>query len=266
MRVVAPLTAVLMVIAGLVVARLAREEPAPAAGAVSGSVSADGIVARLAALSAEGFDAVGAGSGVAAATVVQGDPLVVDGKPRVLYVGAEYCPFCASQRWALTIALSRFGTFSGMSLTRSASADIHPDTATLSFHAASYTSDLLSFTGWEIQSNQPAAGGGYTSLDVLPLADEALLRTYDQAGSIPFLDIGNRFVTVGSSYDPTVLAGLDHRQIVDGLADPTSAVAGPLLGSANMMTAALCTLTGQLPATVCASPGVVAAAASAGIS
>ncbi|QLQ14649.1 MAG: DUF929 family protein [Micropruina sp.] len=29
----------------------------------------------------------------------------------MLYVGAEFCPFCAMARLPLTIALSRFGTF-----------------------------------------------------------------------------------------------------------------------------------------------------------
>jgi hypothetical protein len=61
------------------------------------------------------------------------------GKPLVVYIGAEYCPFCAAQRWPLVVALSRFGTFSGLSVTRSASEDVFPDTATLSFHSASYT-------------------------------------------------------------------------------------------------------------------------------
>ncbi len=34
------------------------------------------------------------------------------GKPQFLYIGAEYCPYCAAQRWATIVALSRFGTFS----------------------------------------------------------------------------------------------------------------------------------------------------------
>ena len=34
--------------------------------------------------------------------------------PEVLYLGAEYCPYCAAQRWTTIIALSRFGTWSGL--------------------------------------------------------------------------------------------------------------------------------------------------------
>ena len=69
--------------------------------------------------------------------------LLLAGKPRVLYVGAEYCPYCAAQRWAVAAALSRFGTFADLSETASATDDIHPDTATLSFHGSSYTSEYV---------------------------------------------------------------------------------------------------------------------------
>ena len=34
--------------------------------------------------------------------------------PEILYMGAEYCPYCAAQRWSTIIALSRFGKFSGL--------------------------------------------------------------------------------------------------------------------------------------------------------
>ena len=34
--------------------------------------------------------------------------------PEILYMGAEYCPYCAAQRWATIVALSRFGTWSGL--------------------------------------------------------------------------------------------------------------------------------------------------------
>ena len=40
--------------------------------------------------------------------------LTADGKPLVLYVGAEYCPYCAAERCAMVQALSRFGTFSNL--------------------------------------------------------------------------------------------------------------------------------------------------------
>src|SRR5438270_1263439 len=37
-------------------------------------------------------------------------PLRQGRKPVFLFVGAQYCPFCAAERWAVVKALSRFGT------------------------------------------------------------------------------------------------------------------------------------------------------------
>ena len=56
-------------------------------------------------------------------TVNSSTPLTSGGKPEVLYLGSEYCPFCATQRWAMINALSRFGTFSGLTTTHSSSSD-----------------------------------------------------------------------------------------------------------------------------------------------
>ena len=54
-------------------------------------------------------------------------PLSFDGKsPAILYYGAEYCPFCAAERWAIIAALSRFGTWSGLKITASSHTDAYP--------------------------------------------------------------------------------------------------------------------------------------------
>src|SRR5215471_2257181 len=45
---------------------------------------------------------------------VSGPPPILvgpTGKPQFLYIGAEYCPYCAAQRWSTVVALSHFGTF-----------------------------------------------------------------------------------------------------------------------------------------------------------
>ena len=115
---------------------------------------------------AASLDAVGFGTAQAAPTRIDAPPLTADGKPQVLYVGAEYCPFCAGQRWPVVVALSRFGTWSNLGATTSASEDVFPDTETLSFHGAGYTSDHLTFTGTELQT-RTLKDGAYTPLDTL---------------------------------------------------------------------------------------------------
>jgi hypothetical protein len=184
-------------------------------------------------------------------------PLTADGKPRVLYVGAEYCPFCATERWPMVVALARFGTWSNLGVTHSASQDVYPNTATLSFHGATFQSDYLSFTGVETETNQPQ-GNGYAPLDTLSAADAKLVETYDKppyttgsAGSIPFIAFGGKFVQAGASYNPAILSGLTALQIAQAVHDGSSPVGTTIAAAANQITAVLCTLTGDKPAAVC---------------
>src|SRR3954453_11949453 len=56
------------------------------------------------------FDAVGNGELPSPIKVMNSTQRLggADGKPQVLYIGAEYCSTCAAQRWSLIAALSRF--------------------------------------------------------------------------------------------------------------------------------------------------------------
>ena len=172
----------------------------------------------------------------------------VGGKPEVLYLGAEYCPYCAAQRWALIQALSHFGTFTGLSTTRSGANDVHPNTPSFTFHGATFTSNYLAFTARELYSNV-RVGGHYSPLDKATPGEMALLQQY--GNSFPLLDLGGRYVQVGASYDIELLHGLEWEQIAGALADPKSNLARAIDGSANVITAALCTLTNGQPTQVC---------------
>lgn len=194
-------------------------------------------------------------------------PMTANGKPRLLYVGAEYCPYCAAERWAVVSALSRFGTFTGLGETTSSHIDVYPDTPTLSFHGATYTSKYLSFQGYETQSNQ-VQGSSYAPLDKLSTADGTLFDKFDfppyftSKGAIPFIDFGGKYATQGASYNPQLFAGLTHQKVADEIVDPATAISRSVIGTANVFTAAICQLTHNAPASVCTSAGVQAAAAS----
>ncbi len=43
-----------------------------------------------------------------------GTALTSGGKPEMLYIGAEFCPYCAAMRWSMAVALSRFGTLTAL--------------------------------------------------------------------------------------------------------------------------------------------------------
>ena len=229
----------------------------PAAPAQVRQGQAGQVVAALAALPPSDLESIGRGTSSVNLKPVSAQPLTgAGGKPEVLYVGAEYCPYCAAQRWALAVALSRFGTLTGVGLTTSSSSDVFPDTPTLTLRGSSYASNYLDFAAVETADRQGAP------LDELTADQQALMQRYDAppysatAGGIPFVDLGNRFVTSGAAYSPGLLQGMDQQQVVAALQNPSSAQAKAILGSANVFTAALCQMTRQQPADVCGTPAI----------
>src|SRR6476661_2395167 len=259
---------VLVVVAALVVAKLSGAGKQPAA-APSGKASAS-VVAAVSSVPGTVLDGIGVGKSQGAPHRITAPALTAAGKPRVLYVGAEYCPFCAAERWPVAVALSPFGEFTGLGATSSASDDVFPNTPTLSFHGATFTSPYVSFTGLETTTNKKV-GGSYQALDTVSSADQKVLDTYNQppyvtgqGGAIPFIDIGGRYVSAGATYSPQLLAGKTHAQVAAALKDPSSPIAQAVDGSANLFTAAICQVTGGKPGNVCTTAGVTAATAALG--
>jgi hypothetical protein len=194
------------------------------------------------------------GSGVITKTTGSPALLTENGKPEMLFIGAEYCPYCGAQRWAMIVALSRFGTFSGLSTVHSSSTDAYPNTPTWTFLHAKYSSPYLTFTSVETTTNVPSTAAdainGYAPLQTPTAAQEALESKYS-SGTIPFIDFGNKYVSVGASYLPSVLAGLSWSQVATDLSNPNSPVAKAVDGTANYITAAICKMTGNQPASAC---------------
>lgn len=250
------------IIAGTAVAVLAVIGVIVAVGVSNSSKPADksrpvataAVISAMTGVPASTLDTIGAGTVTAGPKPISDQPLTSGGKPSLLYIGAEFCPYCAAERWPLVQALSRFGTFTGLKTVHSSPTDVFPNTSTFSFHGASYTSDVVAFTGKELETVTGAA------LDQPTATENALWRKYTGKGSFPFLDIGGKYVITGPSYDPTVLKDLTPEQIAEQLADPTSAVARAVDGAANVLTAAICKSTDNKPAPVCTAAGVTTAA------
>ena len=174
-------------------------------------------------------------------------------------MGAEYCPYCAAERWAVVVALSRFGTFSKLYQTTSSSTDVDPSTPTFTFYpghygGSFYSSSYIDFVPVETEDQQQ------NPLQTPTRDQQNLLSTYDaapytsQAGSIPFIDLGNHYVLIGASYNAQDLANLQWQDIANDLADSNSAVSKDILGTANYLTAGICMMTQQQPGSVCSTP------------
>jgi thiol-disulfide isomerase/thioredoxin len=191
-------------------------------------------------------------------TVNSSTPLTSGGKPEVLYMGAEYCPYCAAQRWAMINALSRFGTFTGLTTTHSSSTDADPNTPTWTFYKSTYKSNYINFTPVEETTNERQGNSSSTSVPYVTLqtptsAEQAIGQTYDPQGYIPFIDLGNKYVQVGNlaPLSPTMLDGQTWAQVAAAMNNPSSAIGKAEIGNANYMTAGICKMTNNLPATAC---------------
>ncbi len=93
-----------------------------------------GVARQITGIPAATFNVVGAGTATGLKALTGQPELTADGKPELLYMGGEYCPFCAAERWAIAAAVSRFGTLSGLHFIHSSPTDVYPSTPTLSFY------------------------------------------------------------------------------------------------------------------------------------
>ena len=225
-----------------------------AGGAGNGPTGAalTAVVNDVTGVPASTLDAIGGGGG--AVTVkpasITGQALTSGGKPEMLYIGAEYCPYCAGTRWAMIVALSRFGTFSGLRTIHSSTTDTPADIPTWTFYQSRYTSSYLAFTPVETTTNV-AQGNSYPTLQTPTAQQQQIWQAYDPNGSIPFISFGNKYLLASVPYDVAVLQGKTWAQIASALKDPASPIAKAIGGSANYMTAAICKLTGNQPASAC---------------
>jgi hypothetical protein len=218
-------------------------------------------------------------------TVTKGQtPLTSGGLPRVIFVGAEYCPYCAMSRWSLVAAFSRFGTFADLKMT--SSADDDGDIPTFSFLRSTYTSPYLVFTPYESLDRDQ------NPLVTVPSDVNDLYTKYDgneQTGvaaatfnpygiGIPFLDFANAAISSGDPvflnpvYDalegggPASTTAAASAIVASSMHDPSTAEASAigakyLIALANYYTADICEIDGAKPANVCDSKGVMEAIA-----
>ena len=252
---------------------------------VQPAVTSPAVLATLSSVPSSTFDTVGVtapGTTLSAPTVVAPRvPLTTQGKPEVLFVGSEFCPFCAAERWPLVVALARFGTFTELHDGSSAALTVFPNTSTFTFDGVGYTSKYVTLTGVELFSATTGADGTFTRLARLTPAQAALVARYAPeaggitAGTTPFVDVAGQLVAVTSGFSPALLAGQSQAQIAGVVAKPTTgsgSAATPvpptgqaIIAVANQLSAGICAATGQQPAAVCRSKGVRAADTALGL-
>ena len=253
---------VLVIVAVFVVVKLAQGSPSSSGNSsTTGTLLPASVSSQVTGVPAATLDRVGKGAvpsftrGQPPFTAGSGATLTSGGKPQMLYIGAEFCPYCAATRWSMAVALSRFGTLTPLHGIHSSSRDTDPNTATLTFYKTTYNSKYLNFTPVEVQTVSRGALQNPTS------AQNAVWAKYEpdpNTRGYPFIAFSNKQVMKGPIYDAAVLQGKTWSQIAAALKDPTSPIAQSVNGAANYITGAICQMTNNQPANVCNSAAVTA--------
>jgi Domain of unknown function (DUF929) len=253
---------VLVIVAAFIVIKLTQGSPSSTGTtSTTGQLLPASVSSQVAGVPVATLDKVGQGAvpaymqGHPPFTAGSGAALTSGGKPEMLYIGAEFCPYCAAMRWSMAVALSRFGTLTPLHGIHSSPTDSFPNTATLTFYKSGYNSKYLTFTPVENETVDRAPLQNPTS------AQNAVWAKYEpdpQTRGYPFIAFSNKLVLKAPIYDPGVLAGKSWSQIAAALKDPASPVTKSVVGAANYLTGAICKMTNNQPSSVCSSAAVTA--------
>jgi hypothetical protein len=237
---------VVVIVVALVVAKVAGagsggapRQPLPAADA-----------AKLTSVPLTTLLAAGAKQSVIWPTSISQASLSAGGKPDMLYIGAEFCPICATQRWPMTVALSHFGTFTNLQQTHSAVSD--GNIPTLSYYGSTFTSPYLTFTPVENTTNQPTSSG-YKPLQTPTPAQNALWQANSPNGeTYPFIYIDGKWLLQTSQFPDTALEGHSFNQILNSVGNNNTTIGAAIDASAAVLIQKICSVTGEQPAATCA--------------
>src|SRR5215475_4382603 len=254
--------AVLVIVLAFVLVKVSQGSPSSSDNSSSnGALLPASVASQVTGVPAATLDRVGKGTvpaftrGQPPFTAGSGPAVTSGGKPEMLYIGAEFCPYFAAMRWSMAVALSRFGTLTPLHGIHSSPTDAHPNTATLTFYKTGYHSNYLAFTPVEVQTVSRARLQDPTA------AQNAIWARYEPDPNnrgYPFIAFGNKLVMKAPIYDTGVLQGKSWSQIAAALKDPASPVAQGVNGAANYITSAICQMTNNQPANVCSSAAVTA--------
>lgn len=209
------------------------------------------------------FSSIGIGDVSNFPKKVSAQKLIISNKPTILYMGADFCPYCAVERWSLIVALLRFGNFTGLKYMTSSATDYPPNLPTFTFYNSTYKSPYLNFIGVEMYNNK-VENGSYMQLQQQNNSESSILSAFDPGTSIPFIDYNNQSMQVGagSTIGPSIIENMNWTQIISQLNDPNSSVAQEIIGEANIVTAEICGMDNNTPANICNLAYIKRAAAS----
>jgi hypothetical protein len=179
------------------------------------------------------------------------------GRPEIMFICAEYWYKCAAERWALVMALSKFGTFTTLKGTTSAAAGASPKTPTFSFYGAAYSSKYLTLITDELETSTDVGHGEYPLLQPPTSQEMTMMNAWDRAPyttiktSVPFAYIGGKFLLTTAQYDASAISQMSFQAAASIISSGTGPVSRHAEAAAGYLVADFCALTRDQPARVC---------------
>jgi hypothetical protein len=208
-------------------------------------------------------------------TQVTSGPLeVFNGKPTVIYLGANTCVFCGENRWAMALALGRFGNFTQLFKGYSSLQDgdlptlywapSHYNTTQGVVFGNFYNSTYISFVSMEYQSpiTQPVQLPSLSYLQQQAATTGSFAYTYavDLVGTMNLYQgtpytVWGKYVTPGAdaqdfgnssvSSSRFPLANMTHDQVLSQLGHPNDQFAWTEYAAADIYIALVCSTIGN---------------------
>src|SRR5215469_13592699 len=189
---------VLVIVLAFILVKVVQGSSSGGSSSTTGTLLPASVASQVTGVPGATLDKIGKGAvpaftkGQPAFTAGSGPALTSGGKPEMLYIGAEYCPYCAAMRWSMAVALSRFGQLTTpLHGIHSSASDTDPNTATLTFYKTGYHSPYLAFTPVENLTVNKAPLQNPTK------EQNALWAKYEPNPSnrgYPFVAFGNKLV------------------------------------------------------------------------
>ena len=177
--------------------------------------------------------------------------LTADGKPELLYIGAEFCPHCAGERWPMYIALSKFGTFTpDPGKIHSATQD--GNIPTLTFYGTTYSSPYLAFSPVEVYTNYLDSSGQNYAILQTPTQAQLNLWQKDNGGSFPYVNFGGKAILTEAQFNAASMENLPFATVAAQVGDNSTTNGANIGAAASQLIKTICsTLTHDQPAAVC---------------
>jgi len=167
-----------------------------------------------------------------------------NGKPIVLFIGEEGCPYCAEMRWSLVLALLRFGNFTNLAYMTSEFDGT--DFPTFSFIGSTYTSKYVVLQSYEVEDRFA------NPLQTMPSNYTSIFSSLGVSGGVPFVDFGGHYYTPEAllplsipgytdyvDYLSALFGSSNWDQVISGI-NTGNTLGSVIKAGANVITATIC--------------------------